>query len=88
MRVRRLLAALVIGLTALLAPSVIGSPPSSLLACSGGYYENSDGNCIQVPTQAPSAPPGASARCDDGSYSFSQHRSGTCSGHGGVNQWL
>ena len=28
------------------------------------------------------------ARCRDGSYSFSQHRSGTCSHHGGVAQWL
>ncbi|HKB94327.1 MAG TPA: DUF3761 domain-containing protein [Gaiellaceae bacterium] len=34
------------------------------------------------------APPGATARCTDGTYSFSQHRSGTCSHHGGVAQWL
>src|SRR4051812_47143680 len=33
-------------------------------------------------------PPGASARCRDGTYSFSQHHSGTCSHHGGVAQWL
>ena len=31
---------------------------------------------------------GASARCKDSTYSFSQHRSGTCSGHKGVAQWL
>ncbi|WP_280406111.1 DUF3761 domain-containing protein [Nocardia brasiliensis] len=24
----------------------------------------------------------------DGTYSFSQHRSGTCSGHKGVDEWL
>jgi hypothetical protein len=35
-----------------------------------------------------SAPPGATARCNDGTYSFSQHRSGTCSHHGGVASWL
>ncbi len=35
-----------------------------------------------------SAPPGATARCNDGTYSFSQHRSGTCSHHGGVAAWL
>ena len=33
-------------------------------------------------------PPGATARCRDGTYSFSQHRSGTCSYHGGVAAWL
>ena len=35
-----------------------------------------------------SAPPGATARCNDGSYSFSQTHSGTCSHHGGVAVWL
>jgi hypothetical protein len=34
------------------------------------------------------APVGATALCRDGSYSFSQHHSGTCSYHGGVAQWL
>jgi hypothetical protein len=33
-------------------------------------------------------PPGATARCSDGTYSFSQHHSGTCSHHGGVAVWL
>lgn len=35
-----------------------------------------------------SPPPGATARCRDGTYSFSQHHSGTCSHHGGVAKWL
>src|SRR5947199_2229063 len=35
-----------------------------------------------------SAPPGATAQCRDGSYSYSQHHSGTCSHHGGVAVWL
>lgn len=34
------------------------------------------------------APPGASALCRDGTYSFSHHRRGTCSWHGGVKKWL
>lgn len=39
-------------------------------------------------TQAPdSRPTGATARCGDGSFSFSTSRSGTCSRHGGVAQW-
>src|SRR6184192_3866769 len=37
---------------------------------------------------ADSSPPGATARCRDGTYSYSQHRSGTCSHHGGVAAWL
>jgi hypothetical protein len=35
------------------------------------------------------APAGApTARCKDGSLSYSQHRSGTCAGHGGVASWM
>jgi len=30
----------------------------------------------------------ASASCRDGTYSFSTHRQGTCSHHGGVGAWL
>jgi hypothetical protein len=30
----------------------------------------------------------ATAQCRDGSYSYSQHRSGTCSHHGGVDHWI
>jgi len=42
-----------------------------------------------VQGQEPSAvPSGATAQCRDGSYSFSKHRRGTCSHHGGVAAWL
>jgi hypothetical protein len=34
------------------------------------------------------APVGATARCRDGTYSYSQSRRGTCSWHGGVAAWL
>ncbi len=61
------------------------APPA---ACDGDYYVNSDGNCVHRPEQAPAAPAGATAKCQDGTYSFSQHRSGTCSHHGGVAAWL
>jgi hypothetical protein len=30
---------------------------------------------------------GATAVCADGTWSYSQHRSGTCSSHGGVHWW-
>lgn len=51
-------------------------------------YRNSDGQIVRSPVSAPVAPPGATARCVDGTYSFSQHRQGTCSHHGGVAKWL
>ena len=35
-----------------------------------------------------SPPPGATAICNDGTYSYSLHRQGTCSWHGGVAVWL
>ena len=38
--------------------------------------------------EPPRHPMGASAICNDGTYSFSQNRRGTCSHHGGVRQWL
>jgi len=31
---------------------------------------------------------GPTAICNDGTYSYSQHRRGTCSHHGGVREWL
>ncbi|MFF7410522.1 DUF3761 domain-containing protein [Streptomyces lydicus] len=34
------------------------------------------------------APAGATARCNDGSFSYSAHRRGTCSHHRGVAVWL
>lgn len=55
--------------------------------CVGGYI-NTAGNCIPSPQQAPQAPAGATAKCNDGTYSFSQSRRGTCSRHGGVASWL
>lgn len=53
-----------------------------------GTYTNVDGNTIPDPVSAAAPPAGATAQCNDGTYSFSQHHSGTCSGHGGVAQWL
>lgn len=62
-------------------PKVVKSTAS----CGEDYYRNVDGNCVHRPSSSPS---GASAKCRDGSYSYSQNRRGTCSGHGGVASWL
>jgi Protein of unknown function (DUF3761) len=54
-------------------------------ACSRGYYQNAYGRCVHSPSNNPA---GATARCRDGTYSYSQHASGTCSHHGGVARWI
>ncbi|QOI55935.1 DUF3761 domain-containing protein [Rouxiella badensis] len=55
-----------------------------------GDYTNSDGQEVHRPAHSKSdkIPDGASAKCRDGTYSFSTHHRGTCSGHGGVSEWL
>jgi hypothetical protein len=58
------------------------------IAAPNGTYVNSDGDSVARPYFSNSVPAGASAQCGDGSYSFSQHRQGTCSHHGGVSTWF
>ena len=67
-----------IGLTA--GPSEVSGSRILLADCPPGWYVNSSGNCVEPPDQNPSNP---TAICCDGTESHSQHRSGTCSGHGG-----
>ena len=56
----------------------------------GRGYTNSRGEWVPSPTRTPDnqPPTGASARCRDGTFSFTKSRSGTCSHHGGVAEWL
>ncbi|OIQ78755.1 hypothetical protein GALL_395370 [mine drainage metagenome] len=56
-------------------------------ASSSDYYTNSSGHEVHRPEHAKKRPAGATAKCRDGEYSFSQHHRGTCSGHGGVAEW-
>ena len=55
---------------------------------SSDYYTNVSGHRVHRPVFTSHAPRGASARCGDGSYIFSEHHQGTCSHHGGVSSWL
>lgn len=64
------------------------SPPAEEEACTNGTYVNSAGNTVCRPEESTSQPAGATAECEDGTYSFSESRSGTCSHHGGVKRWL
>ncbi|MBB5917685.1 hypothetical protein BJY24_006597 [Nocardia transvalensis] len=72
--------------SALVAPTATAGPVQ--LVCGAGQYENVDHACVQRPEQSATVPDGATAQCNDGAYSFSQHRRGSCSGHGGVDRWL
>jgi hypothetical protein len=71
----------------ILLSATIGIAPASAASCPKGMYKNSTGKCTNSPTKAPSWPAGASAKCFDGTFSFSASRRGTCSHHGGVSQW-
>lgn len=66
-------------------PKTTAKPAPQPAACGADYYRNVDGNCVHRPSDNPA---GATALCKDGSYSYSQNHSGTCSGHGGVRTWL
>jgi uncharacterized protein YabE (DUF348 family) len=69
---------------------VVGTkaPAPAAPSCPNGTYVNSVGDTVCSPYKSSSAPSGATAQCSDGTYSFSQSRSGTCSHHGGVASWL
>lgn len=68
----------------------IASQPHDNELIEQGDYTNSEGQEIHRPahTKSGNIPDGASARCRDGSYSFSTHHRGTCSRHRGVAEWL
>jgi endonuclease YncB( thermonuclease family) len=46
------------------------------------------GALLYLDAKYPSPPAGATAICNDGTYSYSRHRRGTCSWHGGVRRWV
>jgi hypothetical protein len=67
----------------------LGSPAAArAIDCKRSYYKNVSGHCVRRPVNAATAPAGATAKCRDGTYSFSEHASGTCSHHGGVLRWI
>jgi len=73
-----------------ISPSLPANDQSTSGLSNNNYYQNVDDNEVHSPVYSTngSVPAGATAQCNDGTYSFSQHHSGTCSRHGGVAQWL
>jgi hypothetical protein len=78
----------------LIEPAELRAPPApqpnEAEPLSHRHYKAKDGHEVHAPARSThdQAPAGASAKCRDGTYSFSQHRRGTCSHHGGVASWL
>jgi hypothetical protein len=69
--------------------AVAAPTSSSTGSCGSAYYRNSRGNCVPRPSTDPTlTPDGPTAVCADGTYSYSQSASGTCSHHGGVATWI
>ena len=88
--------------TVALVALVVASPPTFARSSPDGWtqpneseltshkhYRNRRGEEVHSPSKTKSGdvPDGASAKCADGTYSFSRHRAGTCSRHGGVVRW-
>jgi hypothetical protein len=68
---------------------VAGTPPPKAVA--GGPAVSGPVVSGAPKSSAPAggpAPTGATAKCKDGTYSFSKTHSGSCSHHGGVANWL
>jgi Protein of unknown function (DUF3761) len=64
------------------------SAPQAKLS-NDNHYINVDGQTVHSPANSSNGiPAGATAQCADGTLSFSTHRQGTCSHHGGVSRWL
>lgn len=82
--------ALLVFIGPLYADSSSAPSPKESQLVEHGHYVNKSGHTVHSPahTKSGEAPPGATAKCGDGSYSFSQHHRGTCSHHRGVVSWI
>jgi hypothetical protein len=80
----------ILGGAALSGADFVSSASSADATGKCGYYVNSNGNQVPRPCgnwrSDSMPPPGATTRCQDGTWSWSQHpyARGTCSHHGGV----
>jgi hypothetical protein len=76
------------------APTVAAAPAAAAAPAPAPAMAMTAAKSSTASKSAPTAtagntdPTGATAKCKDGTYSKSQHHSGTCSSHGGVAEWL
>jgi hypothetical protein len=73
-----------------LADSPPTTAPDESQVIEHSHYINKIGQEVHSPAHSKneSVSAGASAKCRDGTFSFSRHRNGTCSHNSGVSQWL
>ncbi|GAA3196774.1 DUF3761 domain-containing protein [Streptomyces ramulosus] len=75
-----------VGMAAMMAAGALLGPVAAgatAHAAGAGCAHHTTGTCKAGSRH----PAGAIAQCKDGSYSYSAHFRGTCSGHGGVRYW-
>lgn len=82
-----------------LTSTIVSYEPTNQVIARGTYvaptysnnsYTNSAGNYVPSPTYSSGSSVNGyspTAECNDGTSSYSQSRSGTCSHHGGVSSW-
>jgi hypothetical protein len=72
------------------SPAPAAAPAAAARAAAPAAAAKSSTASTSAPTATASNtdPTGATAKCKDGTYSKSQHHTGTCSHHGGVAEWL
>ncbi len=61
------------------------SGEAAAYACNNRHYVNSSGHIVHSPSCGRESPH-PTERCRDGSFSYSEHHRGACSGHGGVSR--
>jgi len=70
------------------APAAPAAAASSAPAAPAAAKSSTASKSATTEAASNTDPTGATAKCKDGTYSKSQHHSGTCSSHGGVAEWL
>jgi hypothetical protein len=70
------------------APAAPAAPAPAAASAAPAAKSASTTKSAPTATAGNTDPTGATAKCKDGTYSKSQHHSGTCSSHGGVADWL
>ncbi|WP_215796509.1 DUF3761 domain-containing protein [Paludibacterium paludis] len=69
-------------LTVLVVAATLALPAATEARGHGAHRHRDGSHAVATRTDIPTA------RCRDGSDSYSRHRRGTCSHHGGVAVWL
>ena len=69
-------------------PAAAATPAAAAATTPAAAKSSTASKSAPTATASNTDPTGATAKCKDGTYSKSQHHSGTCSSHGGVAEWL